>query len=86
MLEGCCGTQGSRRPEAGTDAFWWMPGVGALMSREGTSSIGIAALSPHAGESGMFGQREIDEIVPSVGAARAAGVDARGSFPADTIS
>jgi 4-hydroxythreonine-4-phosphate dehydrogenase len=55
------------------------------MSREGTSSIGIAALSPHAGESGMFGQREIDEIVPSVGAARAAGVDARGSFPADTI-
>ncbi|WP_329248770.1 4-hydroxythreonine-4-phosphate dehydrogenase PdxA [Actinoallomurus sp. NBC_01490] len=56
------------------------------MSREGTSSIGIAALSPHAGESGMFGQREIDEIVPSVGAARAAGVDARGSFPADTIS
>jgi hypothetical protein len=47
--------------------------------------MGIAALSPHAGETGMFGRREIDEIVPSVEAARAAGVDAQGPFPADAI-
>ncbi|MBI3979633.1 MAG: 4-hydroxythreonine-4-phosphate dehydrogenase PdxA [Chloroflexi bacterium] len=47
--------------------------------------IGIAALNPHGGESGMFGREEIDEIAPAVELATARGIDARGPFPADSI-
>lgn len=47
--------------------------------------IGVAALNPHAGEDGMFGREEIDEIAPAVKEARSLGIDARGPFPADTI-
>jgi 4-hydroxythreonine-4-phosphate dehydrogenase len=47
--------------------------------------IGVAALNPHGGESGMMGREEIDEIIPAVKAAIAEGIDARGPFPADSI-
>jgi 4-hydroxythreonine-4-phosphate dehydrogenase len=47
--------------------------------------LAVAGLNPHAGESGAFGREEIDEIVPAVTAARAAGIDATGPFPADTL-
>lgn len=47
--------------------------------------IGVAALNPHNGENGLFGRHEIDEIAPGVATARAAGIDAQGPFPADTI-
>lgn len=47
--------------------------------------IGVAALNPHAGESGSFGRQEIDEIGPGIERARAAGADATGPFPSDTI-
>ncbi|WP_213815722.1 4-hydroxythreonine-4-phosphate dehydrogenase PdxA [Glaciihabitans sp. dw_435] len=47
--------------------------------------IGVAALNPHGGENGNFGREEIDEIAPGVEAARAAGIDATGPFPSDTI-
>ncbi len=48
-------------------------------------NIAVAALNPHGGEKGLFGTEEIDEIGPAVEAARAAGVNASGPFPADTI-
>lgn len=47
--------------------------------------IGVTALNPHGGEAGLFGREEIDIIAPGVERARAAGIDALGPFPADTL-
>jgi 4-hydroxythreonine-4-phosphate dehydrogenase len=48
--------------------------------------IGVAAINPHAGEGGLFGYgEEAKKIAPGVEAARAAGVDAVGPLPADTL-
>ena len=47
--------------------------------------IAVAGLNPHAGEGGLFGREEIDHIAPAVAAARAAGFDASGPWPGDTI-
>jgi 4-hydroxythreonine-4-phosphate dehydrogenase len=47
--------------------------------------IGVAGLNPHAGEDGLLGTEERDVIAPAIAAARAAGVDASGPFPADTL-
>ena len=45
----------------------------------------VAALNPHGGEGGLFGNEEIEAIAPAVEEARAAGIQASGPFPADTI-
>ena len=47
--------------------------------------IAVAGLNPHAGEHGLFGREEIDEIRPAVEAARAEGIDAGGPHPPDTV-
>jgi len=47
--------------------------------------IGVAALNPHGGEHGLFGDEEIRIIRPAVERIRAAGIDAAGPIPADTI-
>ena len=47
--------------------------------------IAVAALNPHAGEGGMLGREEIDELAPAVGEARALGIDAHGPVPADSV-
>ena len=47
--------------------------------------FGVAALNPHAGEGGLFGNEEIDEIRPGVEQAREAGVDAKGPIPGDAV-
>lgn len=47
--------------------------------------IAVAGLNPHAGEGGMFGREEIDEIRPAVAAARERGIAASGPFPPDTV-
>jgi len=47
--------------------------------------IGVAALNPHAGENGLFGRQEIDEIAPGIQAAQESGIDAKGPYPSDTI-
>jgi len=47
--------------------------------------IGVAALNPHAGEGGLFGSEEIEQIIPAVKEAQNLGIDARGPFPADSI-
>jgi 4-hydroxythreonine-4-phosphate dehydrogenase len=47
--------------------------------------FGVAALNPHAGEHGLFGNEEIDEIGPGIERARAAGVDAHGPVPGDAV-
>lgn len=47
--------------------------------------IAVAALNPHAGEGGLFGSEEIEQIAPTVKKAQGLGIDARGPFPADSI-
>jgi len=47
--------------------------------------IGVAALNPHAGEGGLFGTEEIEQILPAIKEAQNLGIDARGPFPADSI-
>lgn len=48
-------------------------------------SIAVAALNPHAGEHGLFGREEMDQIEPAVLAAQREGINACGPFPADTV-
>lgn len=47
--------------------------------------IAVAALNPHAGEGGMFGDEETTVIAPAIAAARASGIDASGPYPPDTV-
>jgi 4-hydroxythreonine-4-phosphate dehydrogenase len=47
--------------------------------------IAIAALNPHAGESGLFGSEEVAFIEPAVKRAQEEGYRVEGPFPADTL-
>ena len=47
--------------------------------------VGVCGLNPHAGEAGLFGAEERDILSPAIAAARQAGIDASGPFPADTL-
>jgi 4-hydroxythreonine-4-phosphate dehydrogenase len=47
--------------------------------------IAVAALNPHAGEEGMFGNEERTILVPVVEAAKKEGILASGPIPADTL-
>ncbi|MBI5747256.1 MAG: 4-hydroxythreonine-4-phosphate dehydrogenase PdxA [Nitrospirae bacterium] len=47
--------------------------------------IGIAGLNPHAGEGGLFGHEEKEEILPAVIQAREEGIDSSDPVPPDTI-
>jgi 4-hydroxythreonine-4-phosphate dehydrogenase len=47
--------------------------------------IAVAGLNPHAGEHGLFGREEIDEIEPAVAWARAQGLPVEGPIPPDTL-
>ncbi len=49
------------------------------------AKIAVAALNPHGGEEGLFGDEEQREVVPAVQAAQAEGIDASGPYPADTL-
>jgi len=58
---------------------------GLLQLGETNLKIGIAGLNPHAGDSGLFGTEDDEEIAPAVTAARALGYDVEGPVPADTL-
>jgi len=47
--------------------------------------IGVAALNPHAGEGGLFGNEEQESILPAAREAREAGIHASDPLPADTL-
>jgi 4-hydroxythreonine-4-phosphate dehydrogenase len=47
--------------------------------------IAVAGLNPHAGEHGLFGREEIDEIRPAVEWAQKQGMPIDGPFPPDTL-
>lgn len=47
--------------------------------------LAVAALNPHAGEGGLFGNEEITIIAPAVQQVRKEGLRVEGPFPADTL-
>jgi 4-hydroxythreonine-4-phosphate dehydrogenase len=47
--------------------------------------IGVAGLNPHAGEQGLFGTEEINEISPAINEAKKEGINVEGPIPPDTI-
>ena len=51
----------------------------------GSPVLAVAGLNPHAGEAGGLGREEIEIIEPAVAELRAAGIDARGPLPPDTM-
>lgn len=51
----------------------------------GKPCMAVAALNPHAGEGGMFGDEEENIIQPAIDFAREKGIYVKGPFPPDTI-
>ncbi len=47
--------------------------------------IAVAALNPHAGEAGMFGSEEREQIAPAIELARTEGIPCTGPYPPDTV-
>ena len=52
---------------------------------EKNPTIAVAALNPHAGESGLFGKEEEEIILPAVQQAREFGIEVKGPLPPDTL-
>jgi len=57
--------------------------LGLLLGRR--PRVGAAALNPHAGDGGLFGDEETTIIRPAVAAARDDGIDVTGPWPSDTL-
>ena len=51
----------------------------------GAPRIAVCGLNPHAGEDGYLGDEEVRVIAPAVARLRAAGIEASGPLPADTV-
>ena len=47
--------------------------------------IAVNGLNPHAGENGLFGNEEINHIIPAIKEAQKMGINADGPHPADTV-
>jgi 4-hydroxythreonine-4-phosphate dehydrogenase len=62
---------------------------GALTALQvfGTDSprLAVAAVNPHGGENGAFGDEEIEHVTPACEDARSAGLDVAGPIPADSV-
>jgi 4-phospho-D-threonate 3-dehydrogenase / 4-phospho-D-erythronate 3-dehydrogenase len=57
--------------------------LGAILGR--APRLGVCGLNPHAGEHGLFGEREEERLIaPGIMQARSKGIDAEGPFPPDT--
>ncbi len=56
----------------------------AVRRLRGEPRVAVAGLNPHAGENGLFGREEIEEIAPAVAQAQAEGLPAEGPLPPDT--
>jgi 4-hydroxythreonine-4-phosphate dehydrogenase len=61
-------------------------GVGALKQlRIKHPRIAVAGLNPHAGENGMFGNEEVQEVAPAVRQAQSEGLNVAGPISPDTV-
>ncbi|HZZ92420.1 MAG TPA: 4-hydroxythreonine-4-phosphate dehydrogenase PdxA [Usitatibacter sp.] len=47
--------------------------------------IAVAGLNPHAGDGGLFGNEEIEHVIPVITRLAADGIDVTGPFPADSL-
>jgi len=47
--------------------------------------IAVAGLNAHAGENGLFGNEELNEVVPAIQEAKREGLDVTGPVPPDTV-
>jgi 4-hydroxythreonine-4-phosphate dehydrogenase len=47
--------------------------------------IAVAGINPHSGENGLFGNEELDLIIPAVKNMRNKGFNVEGPFPPDTV-
>ena len=58
-----------------------------VMRRLGVAEprLAVAALNPHGGEQGLFGDEEQEVIAPAVADSAAAGLNVAGPFPTDTL-
>ncbi len=56
-----------------------------LMGRKSQPRIGVAALNPHGGEGGLFGDEETTTIRPAVQRGLAEGLKLEGPLPVDTL-
>ena len=59
----------------------------SLRARFGISQprLVVAALNPHAGEQGLFGDEETRVIAPAIAEARTMGIQVEGPLPSDTL-
>ncbi len=53
--------------------------------KPGTFHYLVAGLNPHAGEEGLFGSEERDEIIPAIAYAQKKGMRISGPYPPDTV-
>lgn len=58
---------------------------GAVRRLRENPRVAVAGLNPHAGENGLFGREDLDEIRPAVEWARQQGMPVEGPFPPDTV-
>lgn len=47
--------------------------------------IAVGGVNPHAGENGLFGTEEIEEVNPAIQKAQQEGLNVQGPFPPDTV-
>ena len=61
--------------------------AGFLREHAGLSTprIAVAGINPHAGEHGLLGDEDRDQLLPAVRLARSDGLDASGPWPPDTV-
>jgi len=59
--------------------------AGAVSRLRSNPRIAVAGLNPHAGENGLFGDEEINEIRPAVEAAKQLGIPVEGPLAPDTL-
>jgi 4-hydroxythreonine-4-phosphate dehydrogenase len=53
--------------------------------RLGRFTLVVAGLNPHAGEEGLMGREEVEEIAPAIQEARRQGIRIRGPYPPDVV-
>jgi 4-hydroxythreonine-4-phosphate dehydrogenase len=69
------------------DILWHILAMNKTLTQSGISRprLAVAALNVHAGEGGLFGREEIDEIEPAIRDAVSYGLDVEGPVPADMV-
>jgi 4-hydroxythreonine-4-phosphate dehydrogenase len=67
--------------------LWHIAKINEALRQVGIAAprIGVAALNVHAGEGGLYGSEEIDEIEPAIRQGRERGIQVQGPVPADMI-